>query len=191
MGKLCERPGCSESASVAYGMRPEDLVFWLDQLVEGAEADGGVLCRRHADSMVVPRNWTLNDLRDPDLHLFRPPDATAVDHGNSTRHLSRSTTDVPLDFGVDDVPDPTTADTDAGTGIDTDTGTDTDTDTAPTPARTSAAARSLERVGQHRTSSNLGRRRSTHPMTSMGCCPPEARSSPAPFAATTDRGASR
>jgi hypothetical protein len=34
---------------------------------------GGVLCRRHADSMIVPRGWTLDDLRDPDLHLFRPP----------------------------------------------------------------------------------------------------------------------
>jgi hypothetical protein len=32
-----------------------------------------VLCQRHADSMVVPRDWTLDDLRDPDLHLFRPP----------------------------------------------------------------------------------------------------------------------
>ena len=72
MGRLCERPGCSEPASVAYGMRAEDLVFWLDVL--GAD-DGapGVLCRRHADSMVVPRHWTLDDLRDPDLRLFRPP----------------------------------------------------------------------------------------------------------------------
>lgn len=73
MGRLCERPGCSEVASVAYGMRPEDLVFWLDVLREGTDPAHGVLCRRHADSMVVPRHWTLDDLRDPDLHLFRPP----------------------------------------------------------------------------------------------------------------------
>jgi len=72
MGRLCERPGCSEPASVAYGMRAEDLVFWLDVLREGSAAPG-VLCRRHADSMVVPRHWTLDDLRDPDLRLFRPP----------------------------------------------------------------------------------------------------------------------
>ncbi len=75
MERLCERPGCSEPASVAYGMRPEDLVFWLDRLDNPAHHDGGVLCRRHADSMVVPRSWTLDDLRDPDLHLFRPPHA--------------------------------------------------------------------------------------------------------------------
>ncbi|MGA7760050.1 MAG: hypothetical protein WBL31_06345 [Ilumatobacteraceae bacterium] len=73
MERLCERPGCSDPASVAYGMRAEDLVFWLDRYPEGVEGDVGVLCRRHADSMVVPRGWTLDDLRDPDLHLFRPP----------------------------------------------------------------------------------------------------------------------
>ena len=73
MGRLCERPGCSEPASVAYGMRPEDLVFWLDVLGADDGATSGVLCRRHADSMVVPRYWTLDDLRDPDLRLFRPP----------------------------------------------------------------------------------------------------------------------
>jgi hypothetical protein len=75
MDRLCERPGCSDTASVAYGMRPEDLVFWLDRLDTAARESGGVLCRRHADSMVVPRSWTLDDLRDPDLHLFRPPEA--------------------------------------------------------------------------------------------------------------------
>jgi hypothetical protein len=75
MERLCERPGCSDTASVAYGMRPEDLVVWLDRRDAAARESGGVLCRRHADSMVVPRSWTLDDLRDPDLHLFRPPEA--------------------------------------------------------------------------------------------------------------------
>lgn len=74
MERLCGRPGCSDRASVAYGMRPEDLVFWIDVLRDDDQV-GGVLCLRHADSMVVPRGWTLDDLRDPDLHLFRPPPA--------------------------------------------------------------------------------------------------------------------
>lgn len=82
MDRLCERPGCSDRASVAYGMRAEDLVFWLDAVPDGGASAGGVLCRRHADSMVVPRGWTLDDLRDPDLHLFRPP-APAVDASSS------------------------------------------------------------------------------------------------------------
>jgi hypothetical protein len=111
MQRLCERPGCSEVASVAYGMRPEDLVFWLDALSPSEGADGsdpggrGALCRRHADSMVVPRNWTLDDLRDPDLHLFRPP---SVERGERRAGRSRTSTRGPsgeqLALGVD--PDP-------------------------------------------------------------------------------------
>ena len=62
MERLCGRPGCSDRASVAYGMRAEDLVFWLDVLPDHDEGIGGVLCRRHADSMIVPRGWTLDDL---------------------------------------------------------------------------------------------------------------------------------
>ncbi len=58
-------------------MRAEDLVFWLDVLPTVGDGIGGVLCRRHADSMIVPRGWTLDDLRDPELHLFRPPSPTA------------------------------------------------------------------------------------------------------------------
>jgi hypothetical protein len=73
MQRLCGRPGCSEGASVVYGMRAEDLVFWIDALPDPLDDAAAVLCLRHADSMVVPRGWTLDDLRDPDLHLFRPP----------------------------------------------------------------------------------------------------------------------
>jgi len=54
-------------------MRADELVFWLDVLPADADADAAVLCLRHADSMVLPRGWTLDDLRDPELHLFRPP----------------------------------------------------------------------------------------------------------------------
>ncbi|MFK8025295.1 MAG: hypothetical protein AB8G26_15160 [Ilumatobacter sp.] len=76
MSRLCERPGCSDVATLAYGMRTEDLVFWIDVLQDDVDHATGVLCLRHGDSMVVPRGWTLDDLRDPDLHLFRPPPPT-------------------------------------------------------------------------------------------------------------------
>jgi hypothetical protein len=109
MQRLCERPGCSEVASVAYGMRAEDLVFWLDVLLE-AEGDGGrgVLCRRHADSMVVPRNWTLDDLREPELHLFRPPPANGVRSRRSGRRISTNGPGEQLELVVDE-PAPVTA----------------------------------------------------------------------------------
>ncbi len=108
MQRLCERPGCSESASVAYGMRAEDLVFWLDVLREADPepeldpAGRGVLCRRHADSMVVPRNWTLDDLREPDLHLFRPPDADpTVQRSSRRRSATVGSTGEQLALGVE------------------------------------------------------------------------------------------
>ncbi len=53
---LRTRPGCSERASVAYGMRAEDLVFVDRRAVPRVTtAASVVLCLRHADSMVVPR----------------------------------------------------------------------------------------------------------------------------------------
>ena len=54
VSKLCERPGCSEPGAAAYGMVPEDLLFWLAPLADAPTPDPNVLCRRHADAMVVP-----------------------------------------------------------------------------------------------------------------------------------------
>ena len=109
MGKLCERPGCSDVAALAYGMRTEDLVFWLDVLGESAPAVSGVLCQRHGDSMTVPRGWTLDDLRDPDLHLFRPPprpDGPATPRTRSRRRSSDDTGQLALrGLADDDTPD--------------------------------------------------------------------------------------
>jgi len=100
MERLCERPGCSDPASVSYGMRAADLVFWLDSLGEGDDQSHGVLCRRHADSMVVPRNWTLDDIRDPELHLFRPPSRRPNDSPSRRSPRPRSAADQ-LELGID------------------------------------------------------------------------------------------
>jgi len=101
MDRLCERPGCSETASVAYGMKAEDLVFWLDVLRDAHSLNSGVLCQRHADSMVVPRGWTLDDLRDPDLHLFRPPVSEARESVRQTRSRASNRSVVEqLEFNV-------------------------------------------------------------------------------------------
>jgi hypothetical protein len=107
MQRLCGRPGCSDVASVAYGMRAEDLVFWLDVLSEDADADTAVLCRRHADSMVVPRGWTLDDLRDPDLHLFRPPLPAPTPRTRAPRQSRERPVAEQLELGADvDLPPP-------------------------------------------------------------------------------------
>lgn len=59
-------------------MRAEDLVFWLDALKPDTHQSNGVLCRRHADSMVLPRHWMLDDLREPVPRLFQPPLAASA-----------------------------------------------------------------------------------------------------------------
>lgn len=113
MGRLCERPGCSENAALAYGMFPEDLVFWVDVLREGGPDVASVLCQRHGDSMTVPRGWTLNDLRDPDLHLFRPPprpDGPATRRNRARRRVGDDETgQLALDGLVDSVETPDVA----------------------------------------------------------------------------------
>lgn len=53
-------------------MVPEELLFWVAPLDKWVDLEAGVLCRRHADSMVVPRGWVLDDRREPTPRLFRP-----------------------------------------------------------------------------------------------------------------------
>jgi hypothetical protein len=72
MSRLCERPGCSEPGAVAYGMIPENLLFWIAPIKEAPVDDPPVLCRRHADLMSVPRGWTLDDRRERFPRLFMP-----------------------------------------------------------------------------------------------------------------------
>jgi hypothetical protein len=107
MERLCGRPGCSDRASVVYGMRPEDLVFWIDALPEVIEHGAGVLCLRHANSMVMPRGWTLDDLRDPELRLFRPPLPAPTARSRSSRPQSAPRRGEQLQFG--DVEEPQAA----------------------------------------------------------------------------------
>jgi hypothetical protein len=73
MVRLCERPGCSTPADVSYGFDAEHLIVWLDGFHAAQGATSGVLCRRHADAMVVPLGWMLDDRREPVPRLFRPP----------------------------------------------------------------------------------------------------------------------
>jgi hypothetical protein len=73
MVRLCERPGCSTPADVSYGFDAEHLVVWLDGFHAAQGVKSGVLCRRHADAMVVPLGWMLDDRREPAPRLFRPP----------------------------------------------------------------------------------------------------------------------
>lgn len=71
-------------------MVPEDLLFWIAAIRDAPTADPRVLCLRHADAMVVPRGWTLDDRREESLRLFKPqPAATAADPVHRRRRTVR------------------------------------------------------------------------------------------------------
>jgi len=75
MPRLCERPGCSQPAEVIYGIDADRLTVWIEPFDGSVAYRAGVLCRRHADAMVVPLGWSLDDRRDIHPQLFTTRDA--------------------------------------------------------------------------------------------------------------------
>lgn len=56
---------------MSYGFDAVNQLVWIEPLAADADGRGGVLCLRHADAMVVPLGWMLDDLREPVPRLFR------------------------------------------------------------------------------------------------------------------------
>jgi hypothetical protein len=77
VAQQCERPACAEPAVVAYGFDPARAMAWLEPYVAGGSGAGlhqGRLCRRHAEAMVVPKGWWLEDRRSAQqLFAATPP----------------------------------------------------------------------------------------------------------------------
>lgn len=71
MRRLCERPGCAALAEVSYGIDNSSLTVWLDNTHIPEREYAGRLCRRHANALVVPRGWTVDDRRQAIPQLFR------------------------------------------------------------------------------------------------------------------------
>jgi len=66
-------------------MEHEQLLVWLEAVPEGPTSPQvGMICRRHADAMVVPRGWTLDDRREARPRLFKVVDL-GVDRTNEIR----------------------------------------------------------------------------------------------------------
>ena len=78
MARICERPTCSQPADVTYGIDPYELVVTLEAFVVERSRRAGVLCRDHADSMVVPNGWTLDDRREVAPRLFQSRESVKV-----------------------------------------------------------------------------------------------------------------
>lgn len=64
---------------MSFGFDADRLLVWIG--VRQPDDDpmrSGSLCRRHADAMVVPQGWTLDDRREPGPRLFKSPSAATV-----------------------------------------------------------------------------------------------------------------
>jgi hypothetical protein len=97
----CERPACAEPATVTYGFDAAGGVAWLEPLRDEGSSQGR-LCRRHADAMVVPRGWWLDDRRDAQ-HLFERPAPVGTERPARTRRPWRPRRRSP-DLGLASVP---------------------------------------------------------------------------------------
>ena len=69
--RLCERPGCAAPADVSYGIDKIALTVWVDNRAVPDREHAGRLCRRHANALIVPRGWTLDDRREAIPRLFK------------------------------------------------------------------------------------------------------------------------
>lgn len=78
MARVCERPTCAQPADVSYGIDPYELVVTLEAYDDERSRRAGVLCRDHADSMVVPNGWTLDDRREAAPRLFQSRESVKV-----------------------------------------------------------------------------------------------------------------
>ena len=96
MQRLCERPGCGAASDASYGIDRQNLVVWVDRPDIAERETAGRLCRRHANALMVPRGWTLDDRREPVPRLFKVRDSddsgTATDKPAATGKKPSATT---------------------------------------------------------------------------------------------------
>ena len=91
---------------MTYGFDAEVLMVWIDAYERANTDRAGVLCRRHADAMVVPLGWMLDDRRDPIPRLFKAPAQSTPAtprHRRSPSHRHNDTEQ--LELGADVVVD--------------------------------------------------------------------------------------
>ncbi len=63
MARSCARPGCGSGASATFEYNYADQIVFLDVLADESHPAIYDVCTRHADSLTVPRGWTLVDRR--------------------------------------------------------------------------------------------------------------------------------
>ncbi len=85
MVERCSRFQCGAPATARVAFDALGCMVWIDRFDAAGPLDvsargAGALCTRHADRLVPPRGWAVQDRRGPDLRLWseRPPERPAV-----------------------------------------------------------------------------------------------------------------
>ena len=78
-----------------YGIDADHLTVWIEAFDGSVAYRAGVLCRRHADAMVVPLGWMLDDRREAVPRLFKSREAPSPVRARAKRgrhHAARDET---------------------------------------------------------------------------------------------------
>jgi hypothetical protein len=87
---------------MTYGFDADHLMVWIDSFDRVITDRAGVLCRRHADAMVVPLGWMLDDRRDPAPRLFKTAAAAPAAAPRQRRtHTAHRNDAEQLEFGAE------------------------------------------------------------------------------------------
>ncbi len=106
MLKVCSRPTCNEKATTRFSFEGNQRLIILDRRID-EWGGSGMLCEPHADFLVVPKGWSLDDRRitEPRLfavHRFELPSRLsplARTAKRLTRPEAHPSTPLPLDGG--------------------------------------------------------------------------------------------
>ena len=89
MSRHCERPGCSKVGEIVYEVDLRRLVVTIDFPDLNDASPVNLLCRRHADSLTVPKGWTIINNREEVQRLFSAPVTQEVLKNNSRKVVRR------------------------------------------------------------------------------------------------------
>ena len=89
MSRHCERPGCSKVGEIVYEVDLRRLVVTIDFPDLNDASPVNLLCRRHADSLTVPKGWTIINNREEVQRLFSAPVTQEALKNNSRKVVRR------------------------------------------------------------------------------------------------------
>ncbi len=89
MSRHCERPGCSKVGEIIYEVDLRRLLVTIDFPDLTDLVPINLLCRRHADSLSVPKGWTIINNREEVQRLFSAPVTQQIVKDNSQKVIKR------------------------------------------------------------------------------------------------------